>query len=353
MALLKLASGQDPTLLHPKAPSGVLSAGQTPRRVLLVKLSAMGDQVCLAAAVRDIRRRWPEVEIDWAVDERFADIARLHRDVQQVFALPIKRCQRGWRLRQNRRDLFQALLALRRQHYDLVLDAQGLWKSALIARLARSPLRVGFQRQACGEHPAALFYTHHHQPSRSAAVARLRDLAAFALGSQPYAPLDYGLAAMPMPENNRPSLRIALCHTASKAEKRWEDGEWVKLGRALAARGFQLVLPWGTQAEQQHAQMLAEAIGAQYCEILPYTQLADWPAVLASLRLLIGVDSGLLHLAAAHGLPTVGIFVSTHTDLFSPLPGRGLALGLPGPLPDSSAVLQAASRWLPAELSPG
>ncbi|MDE2255700.1 MAG: glycosyltransferase family 9 protein, partial [Betaproteobacteria bacterium] len=120
-----------------------------PRRVLVVQISAMGDQVQTLPAVSDIAARWPGIVIDWVVDARFADIPRLHPAVRRVFALPLKALQQR-RSAAEFRALFGQIRALRAQRYDLIWDPHSVLKSALISRLARGKLRVGYRAQDCG-----------------------------------------------------------------------------------------------------------------------------------------------------------------------------------------------------------
>lgn len=326
-------------------PHGILPAGFSPRRILIVKLSALGDQIMMATAVSDIHRRWPLASIDWAVDERFATIPRMHRHVARVIALPLKRAQGKWREASVRAELRAALAALREQPYDLIIDAQGLWKSALIARLARGGPRVGFAARHCGEKPAARLYPHHCTDISGPGCYRLRDLAAYACGSNPAGPPEYGLSHSE-PGQPRNGRRVGFFHCASKPDRLWDESQWVALGKQLAAAGWRITLPWGCASEQQGADSLARAIGPEHCLILPYTPIEGWPAILQTLELAFGVDSGLLHLAAAHYLPTVGIFTNTSARIFNPWPGQGIALGGDGHAPDAAQVLAAAAPWL-------
>lgn len=321
------------------------------QRILLVRLSALGDVIHSMPAITDIHRRWPHAIIDIAVDERFADIPRQHAHIHRVISLPLKRLKRN-ALRKGTFGELRALIRdLRANEYDVVIDLHGLWKSALVTRLARAKLRVGFHVSQCAERPAARFYHRHflpvHIPSR---VQWQRDLAAYAVDSDSSQPLDYGLRRPP-PLVGEQRRRVVFFHSVSRADRGWADANWIDLGLALAARGYGIELPWGSAEEKQRSERLAAAIGPGSCIIPPLLSMVEWVDRLASVAFAVGVDSGLTHLAAATGTPCIAIFTASCPRLLVPQePGLAIALGKVG-FPPSLSEVEQASLALGARLA--
>lgn len=337
------------TVPAPRAASILFPA--EPRRILVVRLSALGDQILAAPVVDDIRRRWPGCMVDWAVDERFASVVRRNAGVEAVHALPLKRAQRTGKLA-GARLLLSAASALRRHPYDVVIDLQGLWKSALVSRMARvSPggLRVGPIASQCGEPAAARLYKRRVevQVDRPDAPERSRALVAAVLGTDPTATPRYGMQGSRRPDRHAPVL---LMHGASREGKRWPEADWVSVGRALVARGHRLALPWGDSEEQARGERIAAAVGAAHCEVAQQRQTVDyWLERVAATPLVVGVDTGFTHFAAALGTPVVAIFLVTPAWLLRPqVPSSARALGGDGlPVP-AERVVAAASELLAA-----
>ena len=338
-----------PSAPAPRDPSIVF--GAEPRRILVVRLSALGDQILAAPVVDDIHRRWPGCLVDWAVDERFASVVRRNAGVERVHALPLKRAQRTGKLA-GVRLLLSAAGALRRQPYDLVIDLQGLWKSALVSRMARvSPggLRVGPVPSQCGEPAAARLYDRRIavEIDRPDVPERSRALVAAVLGTNPATTPRYGMQGSRRPDPRAPVL---LVHGASREGKRWPDEDWMTVGRALVAQGHRLALPWGDPQEKARSERIAAAVGAAHCEVAQERQTVEhWLERVAAAPLVVGVDTGFTHFAAALGTPVVALFMITPAWLLRPqAPALARALGGDGlPLP-ADRVVAAAMELLAA-----
>ncbi len=317
-----------------------------PQRVLLVQISAMGDQVQTLPAVSDIAARWPGIIIDWAVDARFADIPRLHPAVHQVFALPLKAVQQQRSLAALR-SLRAVVRALRATRYDLVWDPHSVLKSAIISRLARSPLRVGYRAQDCGGEPLAAraYGLHFARPAGVHGTWGRRVFAQAVLDTDPLRPVDYAIdQRFPHSANTK---TVFLAHGASKPEKLWPTVLWQALAARLVAQGARLQLTWGNAEEQARARQIVQGLPPESAEILDRRSLLDMLAVLAQCRLVIGVDTGFTHLAAALRRPVIALFVSTGPELFTPTaPELARTLGGNGHGPDLERVWQAAQPWL-------
>jgi heptosyltransferase-1 len=278
-------------------------------RILLIKTSSLGDVVHNLPVVADIAAARPDVAIGWVVEEAFAAIPRLHPRVSQVLPVAVRRWRRTLWSPAVWREMRAFISTLRAQDYDTVIDTQGLFKSAWIARAARG-VRHGLDRESSRE-PLGLFYDHtHHVPWGQHAVERNRQLAARALGYTPSAPAQYGIAAaaQSFPWLNSNSYAVLL-HATSADRKLWPEERWIELGRTLAAQGMVSVLPWGTAAERERGARLMQHIPqALVPERLELSALA---ALLAQARVVVGTDTGLTHLAGALGVPTVGIYCAT------------------------------------------
>ncbi len=328
--------------------------GPQPRRVLLVQLSAMGDQVQTLPAVSDILARWPGLELHWAVDQRFADIARMHAGVHRVHALPLKAVQQ--RRRGALRELLRELRELRRTRFDLAWDPQSVLKSALVARVARlapGGLRVGYRAADCGGEPLAarLFDLHFQRPAGAHGTLGRRLFAQAVFDTDSTRPIRYGIRdAMAVA---RPGNYAVLAHGASKPEKLWPQAHWLELGAALIEAGLELVLPWGNETEQRRAQQCLAAWPAGHARLAARGGLPDMARLIAGARLVVGVDSGFSHLAAALGRPLVMLFTSTGPELFSPeCPERSITLGGDGDIPTPAQAAQAVSQVLAAAGEP-
>ncbi|HEU4622476.1 MAG TPA: lipopolysaccharide heptosyltransferase I [Burkholderiaceae bacterium] len=314
-----------------------------PRALLFVKLSALGDQLFALPAIEDAIARWPNLRIDWVVDERFADIPRMHPHVRHVHAVPLRRWRRAIGHMATWREAAALVRAVRSCEYDLVVDGQGMWKSFAMARLARARERVVHHPDDCGEPSVVRGYDriapafpHLH------GTHRLRALMAFAVGSNMHTPLRYGLSVPAAPRGDAYAM---LLHGASKPEKCWPPSHWIAVGHALVERGITPLLPWGNDDEHRRAHDLARAI--PHAEVLPRLSIPECAALLAHARVAIGLDTGLTHLAAAYGTPCVALFLATRLDFFAPVnPARSRALGGPSMSVSVEQTIVALDRVL-------
>lgn len=286
-----------------------------PCRILVVKTSSLGDVVHALPAVTDVARAVPGLRCDWLVERAFAEIPAWHPAVDQVI-----RCDmRGWRRNLGRTvfggDWGRFRAELRRTRYDLVIDAQGLVKSAWLARQALGPL-AGPDRASAREPLAARFYDRRYEIPRhdaAHAVERTRRLFAQALDYPlPQTPPDAGLdrSRFPPPDLRQPYA--VLLHGTTWTSKRWPLPQWSALAAWLAARGLKVVLPWGSAAEHADAEAIAASCHGLVLPRLDLTALGGW---LARARACVGVDTGLAHLAAALGTPQVTLYGPTLPQL--------------------------------------
>jgi len=313
-------------------------------RLLIIKTSSLGDVIHNLPVISDIVARVPGAEIDWVVEESFAGIPGLHPQVRRVIPVGLRR----WRRRMFRADTWRDFARFRRElkseTYDKVIDTQGLVKSAWLARMARGP-SCGQDRDSAREALAAFFYNQRFPVARGRhAIDRNRDLVAQALGyAVPDSPPDYGIQAPKAKFSfSVPKKFILVLHATSRASKCWPAEHWVTLGQELDGRGIKLFLPWGSPAEQEQANAIAAAL--KNATVLPSLSLHELAALMGRALAVVGVDTGLVHLAAALGRPTVAVYTDSSpalTGVVAAKSGRVSNLGDAGRVPEPAAVRQA------------
>ena len=283
--------------------------------ILVVKTSSMGDLVHTLPMVTDIARHIADAHIDWVVEESFADIPRLHPAVRTLIPVAVRRWRKQPFARAVWREIDNVRRALRAQRYDYIIDAQGLIKSAVIARLAPGPI-FGRDRRSVREPLATLAYAQTYSvPKGRHAVWRNRMLAARIFGYElDSRPIDYGtviprdveVPALPTPY-------ITLVHGCSDPRRWWPVENWRSLGESCARAGYTPVLPWGNAAEEANAHAIAAKLSS--ARVLPRLGLREHARLLADAHAVVGVDTGLTHLATGLRVPTVTIFRFTPPHL--------------------------------------
>ncbi|HVL37566.1 MAG TPA: lipopolysaccharide heptosyltransferase I [Burkholderiales bacterium] len=312
-------------------------------RVLLTRMSSLGDVIHTLPAATDLRRALPQAQLDWIVEEDYAPLVRLHPGVTRVVPIALRRWRRQWWRRSAWREIAALRRRLREQRYDAIIDTQGLLKSALVARLARGPVHGFGPRTAREPLATRLYRTHAEFSPADHKVERYRQVPARALGYTPGA-LDYGLAAPPRPAAAPAGRYAVLLHSTARADKLWGEAHWIELGRWLQARGLAAVLPWGSDAERARAQRLAAAI--PQAAVPPRLALLEAAGLIAHAALVVGVDTGLMHLAAALRVPVVGVFCGSEPLDAHPLGTGPIAFaGAPGRPPPPREIIGLAERF--------
>jgi heptosyltransferase-1 len=308
--------------------------------ILFVKTSSLGDVIHHMPAVTDARRHLPGAHFSWVVEEDFASLVRLHPAVDDVIPVASRRWRRAPFARATWREITSFMRTVRARPYEEIIDTQGLLRSALMVRKARGR-RHGYDHDSIREPLACGFYDIRYPVSRDLhAILRNRTLTGFALGYTPDATIDYGL---PREKFGRAGRYGLLLHATARPEKLWPLDSWIALGNALQAHGMRLVLPWGTPAERQRGELIASSVsGAELSDRQPLDAMAK---LVAGAAFVIGVDTGLVHLAAAFGVPLVAIFVSTNPGLTGPMgPGPNAIVGGKGSMPSVGEVMDAFGR---------
>jgi heptosyltransferase-1 len=272
------------------------------------------------------------------VEEGIADIARLHPGVRRVIPVALRRWRKSLFAGSTWQEMCAFRAALREQDYDLVIDTQGLLKSALITHMARGR-RCGYSASSAREPLAARFYDAAFEVPRDFhAVERNRRLAALAAGYIAPTTLDYGIAVPPAPTHNQVSA--VLLTATSRDDKLWPQDRWIAAGRALNEHGLACLLPAGSATERKRAMQIAQAIPGAVA--LPPLSLPELAAQMADARIVIGVDTGLVHLAAALGRPTLALFCASDPALTGVVASTpAINLGTRGQPPSVEHVLAA------------
>ena len=286
--------------------------------ILIVKLSSLGDVVHTMPAVQDIRRALPQAQIDWVVEKGFAPLVQRCEGVRRVIPCELRRWRKSPFAASTRAQWKAFKADLQAQAYDAVIDLQGLSKSALVAWLAR--LTPGGRRYALANRTEGSGY---EAPTRWVAdvavpvtphvhaVQRSRLLCAQALGYAVPVNEIYGLHPQAASErvavgmiSARPC--VALVHGTSRADKQWPDAHWVELAQRLDSEGCDVALLHGTDEEQRRSETLARQMSNAV--VWPRLALDALTDALATCAGVIGVDSGLSHIAVALDLPHVQLY---------------------------------------------
>jgi heptosyltransferase-1 len=285
-------------------------------RVLIVRLSSMGDVVHTLPALSDAAQANSAIRFDWAVDESFAQIPAWHRNVDRVFPIALRRW-RGDLASQNGRAEARAFLkTFRAEKYDVIVDLQGEFKSAFVARLARG-MRAGYDGASAREWGAHLSYGQKYNVPRNAhSMSRMRRLLSQALSYEyDEASVDYGIErARLLPaslELNRPY--VVLIHSTSWVSKNWPEHYWRELAQKLTAAGLSIVLPWGSESERERSARIAG--NDPHSIVLPQLSISEKASIIERAAATVGLDTGLSHIAAALGVPSVTLYGATDPNL--------------------------------------
>ncbi|MFC5480165.1 lipopolysaccharide heptosyltransferase I [Massilia suwonensis] len=325
-------------------------------KILLVRVSSLGDVLHNLPMVADLLRRHPQATIDWVVEEGYVSLVRLNPHVRKVIPFALRRWRKGLRNPAVRAEIKAFFRTLREEEYDLVFDTQGLLKTGIImgaARVRKGGRKVGLANGSEGsgyEGISRIFHTESIPlDPRTHAVARGRLVAGAALGYAVDTPPDFGL---PPPDTaQRPDWLprepyAVFFHGTARDAKKWAPENWIATGRALSP--MPVLLPWGSEGEKREAEALAAHL--PNARVLPKLSMMDAVTLAQQAALVIGVDTGLTHIAAAFYRPTVEIYADSPKwkteGNWSP---RILNLGEKGAPPSSDEVIAAARRLLEAQ----
>jgi len=285
-------------------------------KVLVIKTSSMGDVLHTFPALSDALEAIPNLTFHWIVEENFAELPKWHRGVTKVLPVAVRRWRKSIFSSKTRKEFSQYDRQLRAEKYDLVIDAQGLLKSAALSVFAKG-LKHGLDRTSAREALASLFYRRRHAVAgQQHAVLRLRQLFAAALGYVvPKTVANYGidLNKLPQIDFELPKDYLVCLHGTTWETKHYPEAYWIELLAELSKRAQAVVLPWGSPAEKVRAEKFAAT--NPLITVLPKCTLAQMAKVLGGARAVISVDTGLSHLSAALHKPTIALYGPTNPAL--------------------------------------
>ena len=296
-------------------------------KVLIVKLSSLGDVVHAMPAMQDLRKAFPGVQVDWVVERALAPLVTRCEGVQRVIPCDLRRWRKSPLTKSTRQEFGVFKRELQQERYDAVIDLQGLTKSALVSWLARTApkgRRYSLANQTEGssfEAPARWvadvaieMEAHVH------AVDRSRLLCGAAFKYESSGPAYFGLKPGALAVVRPPVVRhgqagnafavrrpvVALVHGTSRADKQWPQDHWVALGQRLNHSGFEVALAHGSAGEKKTSEAIAKQLDEAW--VWPSMGLDALTDTMARCAGVVGVDSGLSHIAVALGLPHVQIY---------------------------------------------
>lgn len=285
-------------------------------RVLIIKLTSMGDLMHAFPALTDAVKHIPAISFDWVVDESFAEIPQWHPAVNKVITTAHRRWKKSMIYTYKNGEFGQFYRTLNHDDYDVVVDLQSNLKSACVSWLRRGPVH-GYDKNTCREKPAHWAYKRQYTiPLHQHAIERQRQLFAKIFGyAYPSTPSDYGvdLSACQLPNDTLPEKYVVFVHNASWPTKLWPVEYWQALITKVTSAGYSVLLPCGSDEEHKRAQTIAN--GNVDAIALPKMPLNAMASILSHAQAAVCSDTGLAHMAAVTSTPAITLYAVTDTVL--------------------------------------
>jgi len=312
-----------------------LEPADSAQKILLVKLSSLGDVLHNLPIVWDLRKRLPDAQIDWIIEEAYVPLleplktTESFRGIDRIIPIAFRRWKKNLFSIRTWQEFFAMRKLLQSVTYDIVIETQGLLKSALVCALAKKSnyaivSGLGNATEHSGYEPMArIFYTQWvHVPVQCHVIDRSRRVMCSALDwplidqySEPplFYPSTFIKQLVPLPieglkmQPNGEAIPYIVCfHSTARAAKRWPSGNWIELGKALSRQGYQVLFPWGSPEEMKISMFMASQVPEA---IVPKAfSIKEAYSLVANAALTIGVDTGLTHLASVLSMPTIEIY---------------------------------------------
>lgn len=273
----------------------------------------MGDLIHTLPALSDAGKAIPGIRFDWMAEESFAEIPEWHPLVDRVIPVALRRWRKAWLSKETRTALRDLRHTLNEQSYDLILDAQGLVKSAFLSMFAKGQ-HAGLDFRSAREPLAALFYRHRYNVNfYQHAVVRMRSLFSLALNYElPVSPPDFGMKREQFNAAAPAEHYVVFLHGTTWPSKQWPEIYWKELGRIAAEAGYRIKISGGSDEEVARAERIAA--GNPAVDLMPRLKIRQMAELLSGARAAVAVDTGFAHLAGAMNVPTVSIYGSTNPD---------------------------------------
>jgi heptosyltransferase-1 len=280
-------------------------------RVLIIKTSSMGDIIHTLPALTDAVNAIPGITFDWVVEDSFADIPRWHPAVDKIIPVALRRWRKGYFSKETRAGWKQLRKQLHEQKYDLVLDAQGLVKSAFLTFFADG-VRAGLDFQSARESLASFAYQQKWNVNfYQHAIVRMRSLFSLALGYPlPQTEPDYGLNQQSFLSAANNEKYLVFLFGTTWGSKQWPASYWSELANLAGVSGYRVKISGYSTEECEEAERIAA--GSKVVDIIPRLDIKAMAALLANANAVVAVDTGFAHLAAALSVPTVSIYGPTN-----------------------------------------
>lgn len=313
-------------------------------KILLIKMSSMGDIFHTFPAISDIQKHFPEATIDWVVEDSFKEIVAWHPAVRKVIPIKLRRWVKQ-RDAKSWREFKAWRQAVRAENYDRIIDAQGLLKSAVVSKCVRGAGVDGYDKNSARESVTHWFYKRVHAVSKDQhAVERTRQLVGKALGYQPDDKLNFGINQNFSHITKNPRKLIFIIGT-SWVTKLWAASEWKALTQIALNENFTVEIIWGSPEEQAIADSIIASCPAATRpeQRLSITTIAEKLVEAAGV---IGLDTGFSHLAGALETPTIALYGATSPTKVGLIGEHTCNLQMPDPLP-CVPCHKRHCKWLP------
>jgi len=286
------------------------------KRVLITKLSSLGDLVLALPALSDAQAAFgSDIEFDWVVDRKFQEIPLWRDCVKELFITD----HRVWRKSLTKKATYQEFSTLYKKlkdkQYDLIIDAHGNIKSGLLSLIPQGK-RAGFDGSSAPEWGSQFFYNETHKASKTLhALERLRTLFASALNYPlPTTRPNYriNVTKLKKPDLPLPSQYLIFVPIASRDSKLWPESYWKELIRKTTEKGHTILLPWGSLKEKERVERLKTH---PLVQVLPRLSLNEIGYLIANARAVVSLDTGLSHIGAALGAPCITLYGPTDPNI--------------------------------------
>ena len=284
------------------------------KRILIIKTTSLGDVLHTLPAVSELLLYSSNITIDWVVEDSFSEIVEWHPGINRIWKVSIRKWRRNLFSLNTWKQILNFVRSIRSEKYDLVIDAQGLFKSALILLLIRSNKKYGLDYASAREGWVSIFYKNKIEVKKGEhAIFRTKSLFGKAFGYEP----DYSNFSSNIEHNwvNNDSHdnTIVFLHGTTWKTKHWPDQYWRELAILLVKRGYKIYLPWGSDLEKSRAIKISD--GEENIKVLDKLTLSQLAFILTNSALVVSVDTGLSHLTAACNTPIISIYGPTSSQL--------------------------------------
>ena len=323
------------------------------KKLLLIKTSSMGDLIHTFPALTDLSRHRPnEYHLTWVVEESFADIARMHPMTRDLIIFGSRRWKKNLFKRETWQDFGRFKTALQAEKWDLIVDCQGLFKSAMITKMAAQKGTIptySYTKESIRDPFAARFYQHGFSVQKGlTAIERNRQLLAQIFNYTPKPLADFGIDHWTERSPLTPDRPfVALIHGTSAENKEWPETKWIEVGQYLIRRGLISILFWGNEREKARAERIAEQVPEAI--VMPRVSLQEAGFILSKASLIIAVDTGFAHLANTQDRPIIGLFLGSDSHYAGVIPTQqnpyARNLGGKGQNPEVSEVIKVIESF--------